>query len=121
MAMPNLRRYDVQARYSITLSVLALLPLFAATAACLKNYGHELRAIQYGQHSVFLFAFLVCIGTAGLLSALGVIFGFNSAGQRRNDATRKSWLGFFIGTAVMSLSIVVFFGFYFLRMPIVTG
>lgn len=121
MALPNLRRFDVQARYSLNLSLAALLPLGIAIYACLRNFAFEVREIQYGENSMFLLAFLACIGTAGTLAALGAILGFNSAEQRRNEANKKSWLGFFIGTAVVSLTIIVFAGFYILRLQIPAG
>ncbi len=119
--MASLRRYDVQAKYSVILSVLAILPLLAAVAACFRNYVSEIGAIQYGKGSPFMLIVLACIGLAGLLSGLGLLLGFNSAEQRRNDANAKSWLGFFIGTLGVCLTIIVFAGFYFLRLQINTG
>ena len=59
------------------------------------------------------------LGTAGtmLLSVTGAVLGFNSAGQRRNELQRRSWTGFFLGTAAFAGAIICLAAFYFLRMP----
>ena len=50
----------------------------------------------------------------GMLSVIGFGLGINSAGQRRNDRQRLSWMGFFISSAVLVLTLGVF-AFFFLR------
>lgn len=121
MAFPSLRRYDVQARFAFYTSLAAVLPFLAALAASFKRYDHQLRAIQFGEGGVFRAAFLVCIALASSLSVLGIVLGFSSAGQRRNKEQGKSWAGFFIGTAVLSVTIVLFFAFRMLKFEIITG
>lgn len=121
MALPRFRRYDVQARYSLIISVASIVPLAAATYATCQRYDPQLRAIQYANSGVFRPAFLACIAGACLLAVIGAALGFNSAGQRRNTEQRKSWTGFFIGTAALSLSIILFAAYAFLKLPIDVG
>jgi len=96
-------------------------PLVAATYAILSRYNPDLRAIQFGKAGMFRPAFLACIALACLLAAVGAGLGINSAGQRRNTEQGKSWTGFFIGVAALSLSIIVFAAFAFLRLPVEIG
>lgn len=121
MGIPRFRRFDVQARYSVIASVGSIVPLAAATFAILSRYNPELQAIQFGKTSMFKPAFLACIALACLLAVAGAGLGINSAGQRRNTEQRKSWIGFFIGAAALSLSIIVFAAFAFLRLSVEIG
>ena len=121
MARPSLRRYDVQAKYSVIVSIAAVLPLLAAVFATLSRYQPQLRAIQYGQAGWFKLGFLMCIAAAIFLSVAGAGLGFNSAGQRRNHDQRKSWTGFFIGTGVLSITIIVLSAFWALKLEIPSG
>ena len=115
MALPSLRKFDVQAKCSFYMSLAAILPLAAAAMASISRYSHQLRAIQYGEAGMFKVGFMFCIGTACALGVVGIVLGFNSAGQRRNKESTKSWMGFFIGTAVLSLAVVLFYAFRQLR------
>jgi hypothetical protein len=118
VGLPSFRRFDVQARYSLPISLLSMVPLALAAYAAFSRYNHQLRAIQYGNTSLFRPAFLACIAAAFLLAAIGAALGFNSAGQRRNQFQSRSWAGFFIGVAGLSLSIIVLAAFWFLRLPV---
>ena len=119
MNLSSLRRYDVQARVGLWTSLAAVLPFLAAALQSYLRYDHQLRAIQYGQQGKFKIAFLLCVGLAMMLSVLGLGLGYNSAGQRRNKEQRRSWLGFFIGTTVLSFSVILFFAFLKLKFEIV--
>ncbi len=121
MGMPSLRKFDVQARFGLTASIAAIVPCLAGFAALFRNYNHELRAIPYGKEGMFQIIILGCVLAAGGLSVVGLGLGFNSAGQRRNKDSGKSWIGFFIGTGVLSLTIIMFYAFWKLRFQIVTG
>jgi hypothetical protein len=46
-----------------------------------------------------------------VLAASGFGFGLSSAGQRRNDKPQLSWTGFFIGAAILCLTVVLLFIF----------
>jgi len=121
MQWPSFRRYDTQARYALIASIAAMVPLALAIVSTATRYDPELRAIQYGKAGLFKPAFLASIAAAGLLAMIGAVLGFNSAGQRRNAEQRKSWTGFFVGMAILSISIIVFAAFIFLRLPIDAG
>lgn len=121
MGLPSFRRYDVQARYSLMISLTGVLPLAAAAYVSWTKYDPNLQAIQYGSQGLFKVGFLVCIAAAAALSLGGLGLGFSSAGQRRNNAQAASWLGFFLGSAVLSLSIIVFAAFASLGLEITVG
>ncbi len=102
MAKFSLRRYDSQALVSVLLSALAVVPLIAMAYFMIQNFEWEAQIVIYGPtRRIAIFgAAAAAIG----LAVLGSGFGFNSAGQRRNDKGRYSWLGFFTGAAVISLT-----------------
>ena len=119
--MASLRRFDVQARYALWASLAAILPLIVSALASFSRYDSQLHAIKFGSAGFFKPAFFVCLLVTGLLSVMGIALGFNSAGQRRNSEQKKSWLGFFIGTGVLSLAIILFFAYWTLRLQIASA
>jgi len=52
------------------------------------------------------FLIMGCAGLACMLGLLALGLGANSAGQRRNDKQKQSWIGFFVGAFAMTLTIV---------------
>lgn len=110
----SLRRFDVQAKYAAVLAVVSVLPLLAAIAVALRNYKSDLGRIIY-QNSGYAMALLGCAAAAMGLSAIAVVLGFNSAGQRINEKQNLSWLGFFLGGSVLTLSFIVVIAFWMLR------
>ncbi len=114
MAFASLRRYDVQAGWSVICSSLAVIGLIATASLLARNWDSELRMIVFGNA---MFQIAVLIGVAGTigLAIIGAGLGINSAGQRRNERQRRSWVGFFLGTIVLSLEIIVFFAFWVLK------
>ncbi len=117
MTRGSLRRYDVQAVYSLRLACVSWLPLIAAAGLVLRNYNAAIQRIEYA-NPLWLGALLGCTGLAMLGGGLALALGFNSAGQRRNDKPRFSWIGFFLGGTVLSLAIVVFLAVYMLRLQV---
>lgn len=115
MARGSLRRYDVQATYAVLTSLLSVAPLAGAIFLLLRNWESELGAIVHGSQGSFLPALAVCVGLAGVGGAVGLVLGINSAGQRRNDKQRLSWTGFFVGSAVVTGTIIVAIAFVMLR------
>lgn len=111
----SLRRYDVQAGYAFTLSLLSILPLIVGIYLTTRNYQSELGQIVYSSKKYLLVhhASLLCaMIPAGIAAALG----WNSAGERRNDKEGKSWTGFFLGGFVFTLTIILVLAFYLLRL-----
>ena len=118
MASKSLRRFDVQAKVSLIISVLAGVGFVALVVLFARNYNSELGAIIYRSGSVFAPLFLVGTAATILLSTVGLVLGFNSAGQRRNDMQGRSWAGFFLGTAFLAGAIICFALFWLLKMPL---
>ncbi len=117
MAMWHLRRYDVQASYSCVLSLVSIVPLLGALALALRNYRHDLGQIIYGDKSLFLPVFAGCLLLSLVPGALGFLLGWSSAGQRRNDKPKRSWIGFFLGGGVLTLDLIMLIAFWMLRLP----
>lgn len=116
MAFASLRRYDVQARYALGLAIASIPPFVGAAFLAMRNYEPQLGQIVYGQGGFFLPAFAGCALLSIAPAALGFVLGLNSAGQRRNDNSRRSWIGFFVGGAIVSLDIVLLIAFVMLRL-----
>lgn len=118
MAQGSLRRYDVQAKYSLVLSVLAVVPMVGAIGLFLRNFRWELGNIVYGKTSSYASMFLAAVAVAAVLGVLGFVLGWSSAGQRRNDKQTRSWIGFFVGGTVVTLSIILLLAFWKLRLQV---
>lgn len=116
MASVSLRRFDVQAKLSLATSLMAAVGLGALVYLIFRNYERELGAIVFKASGRFPMIFLLaCAGTM-LLSVVGMALGISSAGERRNEFQRRSWTGFFIGTAVLSGAIICLAGYHFLQL-----
>lgn len=115
MGLSSLRRYDVQARYASVLSLSALLPTIGALVLIFRNYHHEVRQIIYGSGS-YVAVLLGCLAVSIALGGLGCLLGWNSAGQRRNDRSGLSWIGFSVGAASLTLDAILLLAFYMLRL-----
>lgn len=116
MGLGSLRRFDVQATYAGFLSVLSAVPALFAAAILLKRYNGELAQIVYGAKGMFVPAFLGCVLVSMLLAGIGCVLGWNSADQRRNDKSFRSWVGFFTGGGVLTLDIILLLAFWMLRL-----
>lgn len=120
MARGSLRRYDVQAKVSLYVSCAsAVFTLGLFALLFLKgNYNSDLGRIVYGRETLFGPIAFVITTIALLLGATGAAMGVNSAGQRRNEFSRRSWIAFFIGAGTISLTIILFAAFWLLGMKI---
>jgi hypothetical protein len=121
VALSKLRRYDVQATYSIALSLVALAPFGAAAVLLARNFDREGRVFAYGEGSPYLPVLLVLVGVSFLISAGGSLLGLSSAGQRRNDKNQRSWIGFLFGGLLATLSIIMGLAFILMRFQIPRG
>ena len=115
MVGTNLRRYDVQATVAMALALFSLLPLSGASYLLIRNYRSELGAITYRSESLFLPALLACLALAAMTSLVAIFFGYNSAGQRRNEKPLRSWTGFLIGSLSLTVAVVGAIAFGLLR------
>jgi len=112
----SIRRYDVQATYSLALSFISLIPFVAAAWLFLRNLHWDLHQVIYNSRGPFLPIFLACAMLAMLSAALGFVLGWNSAGQRRNDRPGQSWTGFFLGGIIVTLDLILLIAFFMLRL-----
>ena len=111
----RIRRYDVQAGYSVVLSIASAIGLVGALYLSWTRYDGVLGQIVYGSQGRFVPAFLGCILISLLPGVVAFFLGWNSAGQRRNDKSTHSWVGFFQGGAVVTFDLVLLIAFYMLR------
>ena len=118
MARASLRRYDIQAVYALVLSLASVVPMLGGVVLFFRNFTFELAAIVYLQGSMFQPAYLGAAALAGLLSGIGFLMGWNSAGQRRNHRSSWSWTAFFVGGFVATITVILLLAFVLLRQQI---
>ena len=117
MAKFSLSRYDTQARVGLLIAVVALAGLLAQVAIVFnaprsfQGVDMEQLRIYYGPMRKW-FVLGATAATVGV-AIIAVGFGYNSAGQRRNDKPGMSWAAFFIGATTISLAVIVFMIFRF--------
>jgi hypothetical protein len=112
----NLRRSEVQARYALVLSVLSAVPCLSAAMLAWRNYDPVLGQIIYGSDGRFLPLF-----AGGSLAALGLAasafaLGWSSLVRPRNERSGSSWIGFFLGGAVATATLILLIAFYMIRL-----
>jgi phosphoglycerol transferase MdoB-like AlkP superfamily enzyme len=112
----RLRRYDVQASYALTLAILSIFPFLLAAYLALSRYDSVLSRIIYGSRGKFVPVFAACVLLSLAAAGLAFLLGWNSAGQRRNDKSGRSWMGFFLGGLVATLDVVLLAAFVMLRL-----
>ncbi len=116
MVLRNLRRYDVQAKYAFALAMVSIVPSIAALWMGWRRFDADLGRIIYGSQGRFMLAFVGCVALSMAPAALGFVMGWSSAGQRRNDQSRRSWIAFFVGGGVLTLNVVLLIAFFMLRL-----
>jgi hypothetical protein len=70
----------------------------------------------YGSQGIFVPALLAALGLSVALGAPGFLLGLNSAGRRRNETPGRSWIGFFVGGAVLTINAILLLAFYMLKL-----
>jgi hypothetical protein len=106
----SLRRYDTQATLGLYCSLAALLCLIVQAWFIFQHLNWDEWIVLYGPRRRIAIL-MACAATIGL-AVIGAALGFNSAGQRRNEKGQLSWIGFFTGALVISLSIALFLLFW---------
>ncbi len=114
--LDRLRRFEVQANWALCSAIVSLVPFFAAAWLAASRYDSTLGRIIYGAKGQFVLAFAVALVASVAPAAVGFLLGLNSASQRRNDQSSRSWTGFFLGGAILSADIVLLIAFYMLRL-----
>ncbi len=118
MAKGSMRRYDVQAKYAMFASIGAIVGVAGLFVLISRNFHSLERAIVFSRTSMFAPAVFVVTAATLLLAATGTLMGFNSAGQKRNEKNKQSWIAFFIGIATASLTIILFGAFWAYKLQI---
>ena len=114
--LKRLRRSEVQARYALVLAGLAAVPCVVAAAMAWRNYDPLLGQIVYGSSGRFVPVFAAA-ALAGLgLGAAAFALGWSSLLGPRNENPGRAWLGFFLGGAVMTASLILLIAFYMIRL-----
>lgn len=116
--MASLRRYDVQAKVGLIVSCAAVLCVAGLVGLILRNFQRDLGIIVYSPKSMFGPAVFLMTAATFLLGGIGAALGANSAGQRRNEYSKRSWAAFFIGAASISLTIILFVAFWMYRVKL---
>jgi len=106
MAKFSLRRYDIQARVSLIVSLASLFALMGMAGVIFRRFSLEDWTINYGLPTKYA-AYASTLATLAL-SITGFGFGLNSVGQRRNDKQQLSWIGFFVGAGVLTMALILF-------------
>ncbi len=106
MAKFSLRRYEDQAKASLVFGIVGCLSLLAQILLVFRHVDTNTWSVMYGNMNR---KYLILLATAVslFLGAIALGLGFNSAGQRRNEKTKLSWLGFFLGAGAVCLAIIV--------------
>ena len=107
----SLRRYDVQARFSMILSLVSVVTLVGMVAVIMRRLDTEAWLIHYGKPTQMALYGSALVTLALAVSGFG--FGLNSVGQRRNDKPQLSWIGFFVGAGVLCLALILLAFFRF--------
>jgi len=121
MATGKLKRFDIQANIALTLALVSAVPFVGAMALAIRNYDGNLVQITYGSGSKFAPLLLGCLLLSMAPGFVGFLLGLNSAGQRRNEKSNRSWMGFFIGGLVLTLDFILLLAFWKLRFEIPLG
>ncbi len=116
MGFGQFRRFDVQAKYALVLSLGSVLPLVVAATLAIRNYDHNLGQIVHGSEGLFLPVFLTCLGLSLLVGAIGSALGLNSAGQRRNERPAWSWIGFLVGSTVVASNLILLIAYWMIKL-----
>lgn len=109
--MQSLRRFEVQATCALFLALSSLLPLVMAAYLAIKRFDAQYDAIVYNLDGPFRLVYFACLVVALAGGGAAAVLGVNSAGQRRNDRGRQSWVGFFLGGTVVTASLVLVVAF----------
>ena len=114
MAKISLRRFDVQAKWSVWVSAASVLPCVTMAWLLVRNWRGDIHQIVFA-NPMFQVTYLGCAAATMLLAVFGLVLGFNSAGQRRNELQHRSWLGFFVGSGAFTLGVILVLAFMLLK------
>ncbi len=117
----DLHNYETQATLSLLMAGMAGLAVAAAGAVVAYKFDWQDFILVYNRRGILLFVLGGALFVALAASVTGFCVGFNSAGQRRNARSRLSWMGFFVNAALIAVTLMIAFLFYFTRQPVDIG
>lgn len=117
----NLRKYENQAKLSVSLAIFSVVCAIGAIGLLLRNFEPADRFTYYSPRSLWFPAMLGMLFFALATGAIGFLVGLLSAGQRRNQAVGTSWAGFFLSAASITVALCAGLFFYFTRNSIAAG
>ena len=116
--MAKTNRYERQAKASVILAAAGAVFMLAGAFFVLDAFDWENRWVAYNPQTLRFpaIAGALLLGLAG--GTGGFFVGLNSAGQRLNKKSKLSWMGFFVGAAVIALSLSCAAFFYLTKYAI---
>jgi hypothetical protein len=118
MAVSAQGKFEKQARLSLILAVVAGLAATGVIVLFMRNFDQEVGRIVFGRGGSFILGVVGGLGAAMIASAAGFFLGLNSAGQKRNTASKLSWTSFFLNATMIALTLSLAVVFYLLRMDV---
>ena len=96
--------HESQALYSLAAAGVGALGVIAVLGLFVRNFQWAESELKFGAGSLAYYGYIAGVGLAGLGGLVGMILGFQSAGQKRNSLNRLSWLGFFASAALVTIA-----------------
>ncbi len=110
--------FEIQALASVGLLILGALCMFGLAFCLFTAFDPEL-GVVYKQNGMRWYAILGSTGLGLAASGIGMLVGFNSAGQKSNPRSKLSWIGFFANAGVVTFTMSLFVFFFFMRFAVV--
>lgn len=111
----RLDNYETQATLSVALAAFGGFCAVALAAAIVTAFDRELSVIIFRAGGPRHYAFYALAALAMSASGIGLVIGFNSAGQKSNKLSQRSWLGFFANAGALTLAACTFIFFWFFQ------
>lgn len=117
MAAKERLGFETQALLSIAFAIIGALATLAAAALVFRNFKADSGFTYYNAKGMWYPILGVALLGALGSSVIGIALGFNSAGQKRNTQSTRSWVGFFMCAGVLAFALIVGMFFFFTRQP----
>lgn len=111
MAGPKANKYETGAKWSLALGALGVLCALALIGAVFTAFRPDDFEVVLKTNGARFFSILGCVGVAVISGAVGAFIGFNSVHQR-NPKNNLAWMGFFLNSGALTLSLCVFVFFW---------
>ena len=109
----NLKTFENRAKFSVVLAVVGVMLAAASAVFMIQRFKPAVNEIVLSSRGFSIIAAMIAL--AILLGIIGSLMGLNGAGEKRNKATQLSWLGFFLNSGAVAVSLSLLVVFMFLR------